>query len=287
MKKRTTLIIGIISVVIGVLGWQLTSFSQEASPFEKECGSNSCCIAYNTGLKSMKNAWEENMIQALDQEKATSDKIDDAFEGYNTYKCWSEYLCKAVQFSEYGDPKNALTGLTKKHIGTIPGCQDPEDLEVPDTWDVFANILRNEWQFFVDTMNAGDANLKIDINLAPSLFTSNALPFIPQCMESKTTLNKSAKINSNMGDNYANCMEVFESRFGCGEKENCTSPNIALVKLESSLKKDNAKQKSGALENKLVSIIKKMHSMQLQTEYLKTNMQKLDELYSCYPSKCD
>ena len=243
---------------------------------------------YKEALESMKDAWAENMTQALDQEKATSEKIDDVFEGYNTYKCWAEYLCRAVQFSEFGSPNTALTGLTKVHIGEIPGCQAPEDLGMPTAWSNFVNMLKADWQFIVDSANAGDANLKIE-ELDLGIFTPSALPFIPQCMAEKASLNEFV----NMGDysrasgNYANCMEIFNSRFGCKEGEDCSSPEIALVMVETALRENHADQKASVLENKLSSIIQKLHSTQLQTDYLKTNIIKLDKLYTCYPSKCD
>ncbi|MCK5139651.1 MAG: hypothetical protein KAQ85_07410 [Thermodesulfovibrionia bacterium] len=268
----------------------MTSFSQPENQFEKECGNNSCCIAYHTGFENIKTAWAKNQQQALDQEKATSEKIDDVFEGYNTYKCWAEYICRAVQFSGYSSPKNVEGGLTKEHLGTIPGCQAPEDLTMPGEWSNFENMLKDSWQFFVDTLNAGDANLEIDINLTPSIFTLDKISFIPHCMTDKESLNAHLQPSdfANAGGNYNNCMELFSSRFGCKEgEEDCASPEIALVMVETALKKDNANQKTSTLENKLSSILQKMHSMQLQTEYLKTNIQKLDKLYTCSPDKCD
>ena len=289
MNKKFLIPIGIISITISVLGWQLTSFSVEVGQFEKECGSNSCCIAYHSGFASLKEAWAENRTQALDQEKATSDKIDDVFEGYNTYKCWSEYLCRAVQYSGYGDPKNTLTGLAKEHIGTIPGCQDPEDMGMPSAWANFVNMTKEDWQLIVNTANESNEDLAKSMSLDQGVFSANAISFIPQCMTDKESLNAHLQTNdiANAGGNYANCMEVFSSNFGCSEMEFCNSAEIALVTVETAIMNDHADQKASALENKLSSIINKMHSMQLQTEYFKTNIQKLNDLYSCSPAKCD
>lgn len=289
MTKKPFIITGLIAISISILGWQLTSFSVEADQFEKECGSNSCCIAYHSGFDALKTAWAENQQQALDQEKATSDKINDVFEGYNTYKCWSEYLCRAVQYSGYGDPKSALTGLTKEHIGTIPGCQAPEDMGMPSVWANFVNTTKEDWQIIVNTVGESDKDLAKSMSLDQGVFNANAISFIPQCMSDKKSLNKFTVMGDykDIGNNYGNCMELFSSNFGCSEMEFCNSAKIALVTVEMAIMKDHADQKASALENKLSSIINKMHSMQLQTEYFKTNIQKLDDLYSCSPTKCD
>lgn len=303
MNKKTLLITGsiITALCISVLSWQLTTHSAlEESRFIDVCSTgavgekviNTCCVAYQEGFQNIKDAWANNQIQALDQEKSTSEKINDVFEGYNTYKCWGEYLCRAVQFSGFNSPDSKadelFDGLSKKHIGTLPGCQDPEDLEFTATWNNFVTMLKDDWQFFVDTLNAGEANLEIDLDLAPSLFTTSKVPFIPQCMADKGSLNHNLNPfdYSKAGGNYSKCMDLFHSKFGCDETENCDSLEIALVTVETALRRDNANQKASALENKLSSIITKMHSMQQHTEYLKANVNKLNDLYECYPSKC-
>lgn len=285
MKKKILITgITITALCISILGWKMTSYSQQDNKFYAECLGNSCCMAYNEGFDAIKNAWQNNMQQAIDQEKPTSDKIDDVFEGYNTYKCWAEYICGAVLFSGFGSPDTALSGLTKKHIGTIPGCQDPEDLEMPDTWPGYVNTLKDEWEF---TVNSSDNTSGV---IAPSVFTASSIPFIPQCMTDKESLNKNLQSSDyeTAGYNYDECMAVFKSNFGCGDEEDCESPEVALTIVETALKQDNADQKVSALENKLASIIQRMHSMQLQTEYLKNKIISLDSLYGdCYPAKCD
>ena len=92
----------------------------------------------------MHSAWNENMNALRDQEKPTSEMVDEAFESMRTYYCWLDYLCETVLYSsitlsavqlQYWEDFNndPVMRLTSEHIDNVPGCADAEDVEIPGT----------------------------------------------------------------------------------------------------------------------------------------------------------
>ena len=89
---------------------------------------------------------------------------------------------------------------------------------------------------------------------------------------------------------YDQCMELVDAQFGCKDFddsiEKCTGESIAFVKLENELRKNNARQKAGILENKLVSILKKMKGMEANVSVMKEKLSTLSNKCACYPPSC-
>ncbi len=288
MHKKILTIIGCVTVTIGVLGWKLNSFSEQGSPYAKDCNYNACCIAYSEGMDTIKNAWNKNLSDMMNQEKPASEMVDEGFESLRTYQCQLEYTCRAVYYSGYGTPESAEGGLTSAHLGVIPGCQAPEDLGVVDGWDTFVNFLKSDWEIFTTIFQGGgvaEANVKIPA----SLFTNNALPFIPQCMTDPTSKNRDKKVELAI-TLYEECMKLVDAQFGCKDSDDnigeCTGESIAFVKLENELRKNNARQKASIIENKLVSIVKKMKNMETHVLIMKEKLQALSNKCACYPLSC-
>lgn len=129
--KKTTLIIGIIiAIIIAICVCRRDSFSVE------ENTPTSCSQSWEVIIKSQQDDWYKNLKLLTEQEKPASEMVDEAFESMRTYKCWTEYTCKAVAYSTvYGPEATAKTGITSNHLdamqyfgGAVPTCADPEDL---------------------------------------------------------------------------------------------------------------------------------------------------------------
>jgi hypothetical protein len=288
MYKKLITIIGIMAVTAGVLSWQLTSFSQSDSIYAEDCDNGACCIAYREGMSTIKNAWNNNLSGMMNQEKPASEMVDEAFENLRTYQCQLEYTCRAVHYSGYGTPESAEGGLTSAHLGVIPGCQAPEDMGLIDGWDTFVNFLKNDWEFFA-TIFQGGGSAEINVRMPDTLFATNAMPFIPQCMTDPTNKNSDKKIELAI-TLYDQCMELVDAQFGCKDFDDnigkCTGESIAFVKLENELRKNNARQKAGILENKLVSILNKMKGMEANVSVMKEKLSTLSNKCACYPPSC-
>jgi hypothetical protein len=308
MSKKISIIAGITAMLIGIFGWQIHSFSQDTDEqFNKlisdlnedgedlygvkDCEKDACCMIYKGAMGYVEKAWSENLKNLTDQPKPASDMVDEAYESLRTYQCQLEYICRAVEYSGYAPPESTFgtNKLTSDQIGTIPGCQKPEDLGVPDTWDSFISFLKDNWNVMKGTLTAGGAQ-EINVNFPADYFTGNGIPFFPQCMSDITNKNAVPDLVTSRS-NYQRCIALLDSKFACKGDEtslkDCTSASLAFIQVETALRKSQADQKARALENKLSSIITKMLTMEMHAEYLKTKLQNLDQLYSCYPSKCD
>lgn len=125
MNKKILFITGTsLALVAGLTLWSPVSLSEPLT----------CEDAYTEKAALMNRAWGQNLQSVLDQEIPVSEMVDDAFEGARTYRCWMEYLCRSVSHSISASPlESAGTGLHEEHIGVVPGCADPEDLEIPGT----------------------------------------------------------------------------------------------------------------------------------------------------------
>lgn len=285
MYKKLSIIIGIIAIAVGVLGWQLNSFSQQESPYAQECN-NACCIAYREAMGTVEKAWSSNMSDMMNQEKPASETVEEGFENLRTYQCWLEYICRAAQYSGYGTPESAQTGLTSKHLGIIPGCQAPEDMGIVNGWDNFLNFLKSDWAVFENVFKGGGV-AEAKVKMPDTLF--NALPFIPQCMTDPTNRNSEQKMQL-AKDNYTQCIAFVDKQFGCEQSgkniQECTSESIAFVKLENELRRNNARQKASIIENKILSILNKMQDMESHVSIMKEKLNSINSKSVCYPPSC-
>jgi hypothetical protein len=307
MSKKTSIIIGAIAIIIGISGWQARSFSQEQTAQDRlneltkqlksetninpeTCGTNECCLTYSAAIGYAEKAWSENLKNLTDQEKPTSAMVDEAYENLRTHECRLEYICRAVEYSGYASPDTVINGeITSSQIGTIPGCQNPEDMGALTTWGSFKNFSKGMWNYITfNSMSGGTA--KVSMRFPDTFFLNGGLPFMPECMSDRTDRNRTPDFVTGR-TNYEKCMAIMNSRFACrGGEENpqdCAGESIAFVELENALRKSNADQKARVFENKLSSIITKMITLQMHTEYFKTKLENLDQLYACYPSRCD
>jgi hypothetical protein len=211
----------------------------------------------------MRSAWNNNLNDAADQEKATSEVVDEAFESMRTYRCWLDYLCEAVRLSSYARSASDVTQTENPskedadealayNLVEKSGCVDAENTEIPGTKIKFM-------EFCV----AGEA--------------------------AKETLTNATK-------NYTECRELIGYEFGEKPKESQLSQEViekikeestAFVALEKVLRTKSAEKKNRALQNKFASILNKMHAMQAHVELLKQYINTFDAKLPCYAEKCD
>jgi len=298
MNKKISIIVVIIAICIGVFGWQFKSLSQEDSKYAAKCTPENseqpdrCCVAYHEAMGAVELAWSQNLDDMMDQEKPASEMVDEAFENLRTYQCWLEYICRAVEYSSYALPETAFgedhSQLTSAHLGVIPGCQKPEDLGIPDTWDSFVSFLEDDWNVLKGLLTAGGVQ-EVNVDFPASWFTSNSIPFFPQCMSNPE--NRNFRPDQEIARAYhTGCMALMDSKFACqagsDDIKECTSESIAFVKLTNTLKRNHSDQKARALENKLSSIISKLITMDIHVTYLQAKFENLYKLYACFPSKC-
>ncbi len=242
-----------------------------------------CCIDYNEALDAVKRDWQENLQQLVKQEKAASEMVADGYESLRTYNCWVEYICRAVQYSGHAPIESVIgTGLKSEHLGTVPGCQNLEDLRMESEYNQLMQTLK-------DVPIVG-----VPIEKVEQAFIDNKINYFPRCQTGGQTDN-GYKNNRNPNliaakSNYDSCKRAVEVNFGCPadiDEELCPEFSNAFVTLETVLKKANADQKSDALERKLGTIIPKMHVMEEHVTYLSNFLTQLDMRFSCYAAKCD
>lgn len=266
--KKIILITALVIMLTIIIGWHTKIFSQNNLPFPKPI---TCKQSYIDTIFVFEKAWEDNLQSLLDQEKPTSKKVDEAFENMRSYRCMLEYTCRAVQYSGTGHPNSAEEkGLTSAHIGKIAGCQAPEDIGLPNEFEVFMkNVL---------TLGYNQNQIQY-----------NKFPFMEQCAPIDVKRGSNAGLNLSI-NNFNECMTYVDAKFACKNNiespKNCTDESIAFVKLETALKKDNAKQKTNAFENKLNTIVTKMLNMEAHVGYLQSKLRQLDNRYMCFPNNC-
>lgn len=283
MKKTYITIIAVILCVgYGVLSWDIVTHSEPPGPEDSDhaefCSNYSCCIDFNEALDAVRRDWEENLQKLIDQEKAASEMVADGYESLRTYNCWMEYICRAVQYSGHAPIESVLgTGLRSEHLGRMPGCQDPEDLRMESEYNQLMETLK-------DVPIVG-----VPVEKVEQAFIDNKINYFPRCQTDSGHNNK----NPNLvvaKSNYDDCKKVLEINFGCPEgadAELCATTSNAFVTLENVLKKTHADQKSSALEQKLGTIIPKMHNMEEHVNYLANFLIQLDSRFACYAAKCD
>lgn len=294
--KKTYLTIAslILCVMYGVLSWDIITHSQPPGPEDSQyaelcsntIGSNTggpdttynmCCIDYNEALDAVKRDWEENLQKLIGQEKAASDMVEDGYESLRTYNCWMEYICRAVQYSGHAPIESAIgTGLRSEHLGTVPGCQDPEDL-----------LMKSEYNQFMETMK-DVLIIGVPIEKVEQAFIDNKINYFPRCQTDEESNNRSPNITQ-AKTQYDNCKRALELNFGCPKETDdvlCPESSSAFVTLENVLKKRHGDQKAAALERKLSTIITKMHAMEEHVGYLSKYLQSLENRFKCYAAKC-
>ncbi len=291
-KPYITIVAVILCVGYGVLSWDMVTHSEppgpEDSQFADLCSStnggtirkdNMCCIDYNEALDAVKRDWQENLQQLVKQEKAASEMVADGYDSLRTYNCWIEYICRAVQYSGHAPIESVLgTGLMSEHLGTVPGCQNPEDLRMESEYNKYMETLK-------DVPIIG-----VPIEKVEQAFINNKINYFPRCQTGSEPNNRNPNIVA-AKSNYDSCKRTLERNFGCpadvDDEILCIDTSSAFVTLENILKKTHADQKSDALERKLGTIIPKMHVMEEHVDYLSRFLTQLDMRFSCYAAKCD
>ena len=272
-----------------LLGKQEHNLSDISDLFKTtECDVNECCIAYRAAMAYAQKAWSDNLDTLMGQEKPASEMVDEAFENMRTYQCWLDYICRAVQFSGYGPPEAAFgTGLTSTQLGVVPGCQAPEDMGRLTTREAITNFLKDAWNTVKIIESQGETEVNMD--LPDKFFTSNGMPFFPQCMTDITNKNTHPDMSETQ-TNYNACMGILQQAFSCGVTtkgiKDCTDQSSAFAQLETALRKNHGEQRGRVLEDKMRSIIIKMLAMESDVGYFKAKLQELDNRYACYPPKC-
>ena len=156
-KKTIIPIIGIFIITISIIGWQSRSYSQGNIPYpnidQAQSGDDPplCTQAWANEMHLMQSAWHANLEAMRDQEKPTSEMVDEAFDSLRTYRCWLNYLCYTVQYSGIADFENiGERKLTEAEIGQIPGCMPPEDIEISTTSIKLlpqCKVMTNQYKF--------------------------------------------------------------------------------------------------------------------------------------------
>ncbi len=262
MKKNLKKIIGLIlTIIISMTLWQSQASSEDEKP-------TSCVAAYKTGIEALEKDWNKSNQRMVDQEKPASQMVSEGFENLRTYNCWLKYTCESVLFSGIGDLYSTQgTGLTKKHIGKIPGCQAPEHL-----------TFENEWEVFTE-------KLKGDDDLINALIQPDQLNVFPQCSSSGSANISDSYIPAQ--NRYQACLDFIETKMGdCANNTDCNKKAVNFLVLENELQAAHGDQKARALESKLFNIVGKMNTMAEKTEGLKTQLNSLNMRYACSPGKC-
>ncbi len=271
MKRfKTILIIGIAFV-----SWNQMTHAQSADPeISNRCsdaGDVACCEQYNGAIEAVESDWEASLNILTGQERPASEMVDDAYENLRTYNCWLEYICRSVQYSGYAPIESGVAGLTSVHLGEVPGCQDAEDI-----------TLGTDYASFVDKMQK-----------VPLLATNNTrINYFPAC-QAGVSNNESAVNVVAVNTNFEACKATIERKFGCDPSaddfEACANglnQSTAIAVMETALKTSHAEQKASALENKLASIVTKMHAMETHLTYVYNFLSQLDQRLYCVAKKC-
>ena len=306
--KKTYLAIAslILCVGYGVLSWTMVTYSQDSEPetseYEQFCNTislsnnaapekvdNMCCIDYNEALGAITKDWQANLKKIADQQRPASDMVEDAYESLRTYNCWMEYICGAVQYSGYAPIESALgTGLTKEHLGTVPGCQAPEDLRMENDYNHFVQSLKDVPILGVPIEVGGQVADGVT-DTFEDFTTENSINYFPRCMTDPLFDNTNPDIDQ-ARLNYDACKRAVELYFGCPDDIDqafCPESSNAFVTLEDELKRSHADQKARALESKLGTIASKMSAMEEHVNYMSNFLAQLNSRFKCYISQCD
>jgi len=210
MKRIIIPIIAVTLILIGFVVTRSSTYSASGLPYpdldpdpNKVPASSVNCVrsAANTAYL-MRKAWTDNLNALLAQEKPTSEKVDDGYESLRTYRCWLDYLCKAVQYSgpaaksaTLKDPKNPNSGyrpLTKGEISQVPGCASPNGMEIPGLQIQYIPACRVG---NVDTVESTQANFSDCRKLVEREFSGD-----PDTSLAFIALNNSLRMDSANGE---------------------------------------------------------------------------------------
>lgn len=259
MKKFLFLITSLAVILIAPISWKNVTFSQEGLPYPEikpdssPNGVTACTQSVANEIYIMRNDWTANLKDMLDQEKPTSELVDPAFDSMRTYRCWLDYLCKSVRISSAVKTMEASDAIASKIIKEA-GCVDAEDVEIPST----------------------------------------EIKFMPYC-----AAGEAGETLTNVENNYSQCRELVGYIFGevpqNPEKAKLSQKDIekmrgestAFIMLEGLLRIKTAEKKSNAMQNKLTSIISKMHEMEAHVDLFKQHLTTFDLKLPCYADKCN
>ncbi len=291
MKRNFLIITGITLITLyGVLSWGIIVHSDPAGPDESIyatlCANGDsydlCCIDYNEAMDAVERDWDSSMQALIEQEIPASEMVADAYESMRTYNCWLEYICRAVEFSGHAPIESVApgengvsTGLTSAHLGTVPGCQKPEDMKMEKEWDSFINQMKDVPILGYPIEQLGD------------YYVSEKMNFFPRCMtDDHNNISPNLPI---IAKNFSECKQALEFRFGCppGVPDFlCLDESNAFTKVDNVLKKTHADQKASALERKLGDIVPELQNMEMHVNYMSNFLQQLNTRLACFAAKC-
>lgn len=282
MKKLFILTISLIAIGSSFLMIQPETHSNNGLPYpnpDESINPSPCLARVANEVVTMRDAWHKNLKDLKAQEKAPSEKVDEAFESMRTYRCWLDYLCESVLKSTdietikdengnlyYPDQDNVPfdnVDFLARQIDTLPGCAPALDLDGLD---------------YLISGNPG----------------GTLISYLDQCYVPISVNSRSAVSHLN----YLDCRSLVELEFTEGEvtdKSNFSATSAETFKDSSSafqtvermLKSDSADSTSRGLKKKLSSIITKMHALESHVETLKQHMFKFDAMLPCYAGQCD
>lgn len=256
MKKALIPIIGIGLLLVGLVSWRSTAYSNVPpypNPNVDEPNLSKCTKTTANQIYVMREAWKKNLAVMMDQEKPASEMVDEGFESNHTYRCWLDYLCEAVLYSANADPKSTLKdpqdsasgyralvssrylGTMKGEIETVPGCAYSDKLEIPET----------------------------------------QIQYIPACQVGAKDANDGKTIAIAQA-NYAECRRQVDQEAA-----------FAFTALQATLKDNSAQQQVRPLRDKFSSIILQLHAMESHMTTLTNQVVSLDSRLPCYAAKCD
>lgn len=253
MNKKYILIPAVLGIMAAGLIAASPLHSQGNVPYpeiKEEKGRPPVCDqAFINQMTLMRTAWEGNLELLTQQEIPASEMVDDAFEGVRTYRCWLEYLCRAVLYS--GDANPGETGglpLGTAQLGTAPGCAAPEGLIIPGT----------------------------------------ELAYIPSCATAPAVDLPVANFNSCMnhvelqfGDPVRPDDESVKETI-----KNLGNEGTVYLLLEKKLRQVHAAQRARVVEQKLMDIVTKTQAMEGAAQRIKMMLFKLSDLLPCYLNEC-
>ncbi len=253
MKKIFIPIIAFSLVLVSLVGWHASTYSASGAPYSDpdkdgpEKGLTACTKTTDNHIFLMRQAWQSNLTTMMDQEKPTSDMVDEAFESQRTYRCWLDYLCEAVMYSANVDPVQTQTEnptsigtgeqiqrkLTTAEIDQVPGCAKPQDIQIPET----------------------------------------QIEYMPACRARSAETD--VVVQAAQG-NYAKCREMVDREL-----------SVSFIGLKKTLKNNSSQQQIRPLREKFSSIVMKMLAMEMHMAILKGEVESFDSRLPCYAKKCD
>lgn len=253
-KKFFIPLIGFVALIV-LLSLSLPSYSQEGLPYSPIGPDKDkpavCHQEFLNEMHVMRNAWEANIASITGQERPASEMVDEAFESTRTFRCWLEYLCRTVQYSGTADPALPPRPILTPHVGRIPGCAKPENLQIPGT------------------------ELHVMENCRAS---ASSTVTVPDVQNNFNACQRYVELNFGVPKAGTESAEMVK---------NLSDQSNVYIVLESVLKRVNGRQRARAVESKLIDILNRMQAMEGQVQYLKNFLNKLYALLPCTLAQCD